>query len=119
MNTGINVKRIKRKLKKKLYHFLVAINDFDFGRLRPACYLLLIAGILLAWSKLPTKEVTNAAGTQIFAGAKTSAGIRTAVAEQTGNPVDVVALFLTKDAAEQTFSGMQAGETLQKEPLPL
>lgn len=112
MNTGINVKRIKRKLKKKLYHFLVAINDFDFGRLRPACYLLLIAGILLAWSKLPTKEVTNAAGAQIFTGAQTSAGIRTAVTEQTGNPVDVVALFITKDATEQTFSGTQAGETL-------
>ena len=112
MNTGINFKRLKRKFKKKLYHFLVAVNDFDFGRLRPACYLLLIAGILLAWAKLPTKEVTNAAGAQILTGAQTSAGIRTAVTEQTGNPVDVVALFLTKNASEQTLSGTQTVETL-------
>lgn len=112
MNTGINFKRLKRKFKKKLYRFLVAVNDFDFGRLRPACYLLLIAGILLAWAKLPTKEVTNAAGAPLLAGAQTSAGIRTAVTEQTGNPVDVVALFLTKDASEQTLSGTQTGETL-------
>lgn len=112
MNTGKNFKRLKRKLKKKLYHFLVAVNDFDFGRLRPACYLLLIAGILLAWAKLPTKEVTNATGAQILAGAQTSAEIRTAVTEQTGSPVDVVALFLTKDASWQTLSGTQTGETL-------
>ena len=101
MNTGINHKRLKRRLKKKLYRFLVALNDFDFGRLRPACYLLLIAGILLAWAKLPTKEFTNAADAQIAAGAKLSGSIRTSVNEASGHPVDVVALFLSQETAPQ------------------
>ena len=100
MNTGINFKRIKRRFKKKLYHFLVALNDFDFGRLRPACYLLLIVGMLLAWAKLPTKEVTNIADTQITVGANLSAGIRSTVSEATGSPVDIVALFLPREATE-------------------
>ena len=112
MNTGINFKRIKRKFKKKLYHFLVALNDFDFGKLRPVCYLLLIAGMLLAWAKLPTTEISNASNKQTLAGAKTSFGIRAAVTEQTGNPVDVVALFLSNDTSEQTLSGTQTNETL-------
>lgn len=101
MNTGINHKRLKRRLKKKLYRFLVALNDFDFGRLRPACYLLLIAGILLAWAKLPTKEFTNAADAQIAAGAKLSGSIRTSVNEASGHPVDVVALFLSQGTTPQ------------------
>ena len=101
MNTGINFKRLKRRFKKKLYHFLVALNDFDFGRLRPACYLLLIAGILLAWAKLPTKESTNAADAQIAAGATFSDGIRTTVSVAINNPVDVVALFLPQEADSQ------------------
>ena len=112
MNTGINFKRLKRKFKKKLYYFLVALNDFDFGRLRPVCYLLLIAGMLLAWAKLPTKEISNAANEQTLTGARTSFGIRSAVAEQTGNPVDVVALFLSNDTSEQTLSDAQTNETL-------
>lgn len=112
MNTGINIKRLKRKFKKKLYHFLVALNDFDFGRLRPVCYLLLIAGMLLAWAKLPTKEVTNASSGQTLAGAKVSAGIRATVTEQTDSPVDVVALFLPNDASAQTGSDIYTQETL-------
>ena len=100
MSTGTTFKRIKRRFKKKLYHFLVALNDFDFGRLRPACYLLLIAGMLLAWAKLPTKEVTNIADTQITVGANLSAGIRSTVSEATGSPVDIVALFLPREATE-------------------
>ena len=58
MSTGRKYKRLKRRFKKKLYHFLVALNDFDFSRLRPVCYLLLTAGILFGWTKLPTKETT-------------------------------------------------------------
>lgn len=112
MNTGINFKRLKRKFKKKLYRILVALNDFDFGRLRPACYLFLIAGILLAWAKLPTKEISGAAGEQTLAGAKASSGIRISAAEQTGSPVDVVALFLPKDSSKQPHSGTPADETL-------
>lgn len=114
MNTGINFKRLKRRFKKKLYHFLVALNDFDFGRLRPACYLLLIAGILLAWAKLPTKESTNTADAQIAAGATLSAGIRTTVSQAINHPVDVVALFLPQeaDSKETLYSFYLTGKEL-------
>ncbi len=112
MNTGINFKRIKRRFKKKLYYFLVTLNDFDFGRLRPLCYLLLIAGILLAWAKLPTKESTNSSDKTIFAGAELSGSIRTAVTEQNDYPVDVVALFLPQKAPLQELSDTTAQETL-------
>lgn len=114
MNTGINFKRLKRRFKKKLYRFLVALNDFDFGRLRPACYLLLIAGILLAWAKLPTKESTNTADAQIAAGATLSAGIRTTVSQAINHPVDVVALFLPQeaDSKETLYSFYLTGKEL-------
>lgn len=112
MNTGINVKRIKRRFKKKLYRVLVTLDDFDFSRLRPVCYLLLIAGILLAWAKLPTKESTNAADTQIIAGAKISAGIRDSISRASGSPVDVVALFLMPEQTSAAFTEPDSSETL-------
>ena len=112
MNTGINYKRIKRRFKKKLYRFLVTLNDFDFGKLRPACYLLLIAGILLAWAKLPTSETTNATDTQVLAGANLSGRIRTMVTETSGHPVDVVALFLPQNTETTATANISPQETL-------
>lgn len=94
MNTGTTFKRIKRRFKKKLYHFLLFLNDFDFGRLRPLCYIILIASILLAWAKLPTTERTNAESAQTTTGSELSALLRSAIASQGEQPVDIVALFL-------------------------
>ena len=112
MSTRINHKRLKRRFKKKIYHLLVALNDFDFSRLRPVCYLLLIAGILFVWAKLPTEEVTNTDDTQIIAGANLSADIRTAVATSTDHAVDIVALFLPPETSAPALS-----ETYAQEPL--
>ena len=91
MSTGTTWKRLKRRFKKKLYYFLVALNDFDFGRLRPLCYVLLIVGILLAWAKLPTGEI-SITGTEKEASLASS--LRVSMTNQTDQPVDVVALFL-------------------------
>ena len=111
MNTGTTYKRIKRRFKRKLYHVLVALNDMDFARLRPVCYLLLLAAICLVWANLPSKETTdtNAA----FAGYRTSlaASVRSAVSNTDSIPVDVVALFLPKDAATESLS-LSGDETL-------
>lgn len=112
MNTGTTFKRIKRRFKKKLYHFLLALNELDFSRLRPVCYLLLILGILLAWAKLPTKEITNTASEQATIGMKLSASIRTAVSAQTGQSADVVALFLPQEASEEGITTSLQQETL-------
>ena len=112
MSTGRNYKRFKRRFKKKLYHFLVALSNFDFRRLRPVCYLLLTAGILFGWTKLPTKEVTNTADSQILAGANLSANIRSAVTKVTNRTVDIVALFLSKEAYVPSLSDTYAYEPL-------
>lgn len=97
MSTGTAIKRFKRRFRKNLYNFLVTLNDFDFGRLRPLCYLLLIGAILLAWAKLPSSEtsISGASAPEV----SLSAALRTATEEQTGQPVDVVALFLPAQEA--------------------
>jgi len=90
MSNGTTFKKLKRRFRKKLYYFLVALDDFDFGKLRPLCYFLLIGGILLAWAKLPTGETTTSGQPS---DAIISSSLRHVMTEQTGQPVDVVALF--------------------------
>lgn len=112
MSTGTSLKRIKRRFKKKLYNFLLVLNDFDFGRLRPLCYLLLITAMLAAWAKLPTKEATNADAAQVSTGAAHAASVRAALSSQSEYPVDVVALFLPQDASEEAIASSLKDETL-------
>ena len=112
MRTGKNYKRLKRRFKRKLYNFIVALDKFDFGRLRPICYLLLIAGILFGWTKLPAEETTNVADPQTIAGASLSAGIRTAVTELTDHTVDIVALFLPQEISETSLLDTYAQKPL-------
>lgn len=111
MNTGTTYKKLKRRLKKKLYHFLLALNEFDFGRLRPLCYLLLIAAILLAWAKLPTVEQSNASSEHTAAGTALAASVRSAVSEQNSQPIDIVALFLSQQTTLENNSSYEE-ETL-------
>ena len=103
MSTGTTFKRLKRRFKKKLYHFLVALNDFDFAKLRPLCYLVLIGGILLAWAKLPTIESYNTTDEKTAVASTLATSLRTAVTEQSGQPVDVVALFLPQENINETL----------------
>ena len=111
MSTGTTVKRYKRKFKKKLYHFLLALNNIDFSRLRPVFYLLIITGILLAWAKLPTKETNNAFSEQATTAGQLASSIRSALAVQNTAQADVVALFLPQDAEKETANSL-SGETL-------
>lgn len=112
MSIGTSFKRIKRRFKKKLYHFLLTVNDIDFRRFRPVCYLLLIVGILMAWSKLPTKETTTSVSKQSSLGATLSTSIRSAVSVQDGQPVDVIALFLSQEASDENIPASLADEML-------
>lgn len=112
MNTGTTFKRIKRRFKKKLYNFLVTLNDFDFGRLRPLCYLSLIIAILLAWAKLPTAETTGEATSQLTMASELSASIRSCLNTQEKTAVDVVALFLPQEITEESIASTLENETL-------
>lgn len=104
MNTGTVYKRLKRKFKRKLYRTLVTLNDMDFGKLRPVCYVLLLAAVCLAWAKLPSGETTDTDAS--FAAYRTSlaASVRSAVSDTDNVPVDVVALFLPKDATAENIT---------------
>lgn len=93
--TDRQVKRLKRRWKRKLYRILLAMNNMDFRRLRPVFCLMLIAGVLLIWVKLPTTEYTNADEAGTVSAAELAYGIRTAPSVQDASEVDVVALFLS------------------------
>ena len=97
MSTGTTYKRLKRRFKKKLYHFLLAVNEFDFGKLRPLCYLLLLGSVLLAWAKLPTKETNNLSDKQTEVAAELASSIRTSMKAEDMPSVDIVALFLSEE----------------------
>lgn len=106
MSTGTTLKRFKRRFKKKLYHFLLALNEVDFSKFRPVCYLLLIAAMLLALTKLPTPETSNAGSEAVLYGADAAASIRTAISADNGAAIDVVALFLPEAASPEALESL-------------
>lgn len=112
MNTGTAFKRIKRRLRKKIYYLLLSLNDIDSDRFRPVFYLVLIAGLLLAWAKLPTTESQCNILDSASAGAALAASIRSTVSARTENPVDIVALFLPQDFSEETAADQLSAEVL-------
>ena len=112
MSTGTTFKRYKRKFKKKLYHFLLVLNDIDFSRFRPVFYLLIIAGVLLAWAKLPTTETTNSGSEQAINGKLLASSIRSALTMQNTANADVIALFLPQNTAEDAVADSLSSETL-------
>ncbi|MBP3569092.1 MAG: 5'-nucleotidase C-terminal domain-containing protein [Lachnospiraceae bacterium] len=114
MSTGTTYKRFKRRFKKKLYHFLVALNEVDFSKFRPVCYLVLIVAMLAALAKLPTSETTNTDSQKTVYGTSLSNTIRTAVsAQDNSTPINIVALFLPAELSEDNTSTTTFdGETL-------
>ena len=102
MSSQTSFKRFKRRFKKKLYHTLLALNKIDFSKYRFVWYILIISGMLLALTKLPTSEASNLNSEATAYGAGLSASVRQAIATDSA-PVDVVALFLPKEiTAEST-----------------
>ena len=112
MSTGTTHKKLKRRFKKKLYNFLVALNEVDFGKFRPVCYLLLIVAMLSALAKLPTPETTNVNSMQTAYGTELSSAIRTTISSIENTPVHIVALFLPEAPSSETMANTLAGETL-------
>ena len=112
MSSGTTFRRFKRRFKKKLYNFLLNLNEIDFSKFRPLCYLLLLGAILLILAKLPTTETNNAESYQISQGASLASDIRRTVASVDSIPVDVVALFFPQEA-----SGAELYASLQSETL--
>ena len=111
MSTGTTYKRLKRRFKKKLYNFLVRVNDIDFSRFRPVFYVLLIGAMLLALAKLPTPETDNSTSPQVACGTELALAIRNAVTDSDAHPADVVALFLSEQTTKDTSASLNE-ETL-------
>lgn len=112
MNTGTTYKKIKRRFKKKLYNFLVALNEVDFSKFRPLCYLLLITAMLLALAKLPTPEITNETSAQAHCGTELSSAIRTSISSLETAPVHIVALFLPESSSIEAVAASLENDTL-------
>lgn len=105
MSTGSQKKSLKRKFRRTLYHILTTLNDFDFSKLRPLYLLLILAGMALALSKLPTTETIQTGSQEMNHIAST---IRTVVKEHSTAdfPADVVALFqpgTISNSSDDTF----------------
>jgi len=74
----------------------------DFRKLRPLCYVLLLGAVCIAWAKLPSKETTDTNASFAMYGTNLAASVRSAVSGTDNNPIDVVALFLPKDATVES-----------------
>lgn len=101
MNTRKTYKRFKRRLRKKLYHFLVKVSNIDFDRLRPVFYVTLIAAMLLALTKLPTYETDNLDLLPAMQGAELAAAIRSLSSDNSACSADVIALFSSESPADE------------------
>ena len=115
MSTGTShrrFKKCKRRFKKKLYNFLVALNEMDFSKFRPVCYILLIAAMLLALAKLPTAETTNADSSQVSCGSELSLAVRAALSAQESTSAHIVALFLPESVSKEAAANTLQNETL-------
>ncbi len=110
MNTG-TTQQYKKKFKKKLYHFLLDLNDRKFRKYRPLAFLIILAGIFLVLSKLPTPETVPPASAEAVYGANVAAAIRNTASRPDTPAADVVALFLPKDISSVESSGFSE-ETL-------
>jgi len=112
MNTGISLKKLKRCFRKKLYLFLTALNNADFSKLRPFCFLLFIGAITAFLSSLPTSETTNILSEQVALGTELSTAIRTDISTESNSPVHIVALFLPNELSKERTIEVLHSETL-------
>ena len=92
-------KRLKRRFRKNLYHFLVTLSEFDFKKLRPVCIGLGFTALILVACLLPTTVRNNAASTESAHGSTLATSIRVAANDLSTlqHAADVVAVFLPEE----------------------
>lgn len=105
MNPG-TTQPYKLKFKKKLYHFLLDLNDRKFRKYRPLVFLIVLAGIFLVLSKLPTTETIQPDSAETFYGADIAAAIRSTTPQHGTPAADIVALFLPNDISSTESSAL-------------
>lgn len=92
-----------RRIKKRLYFFLLALNSYDFKRLRP--YLSVAAAMIVfgLFCLLPVTKTDNRGSNETALGESLAHAIRFTVAKDSttaDETVDVVALFLSTEALD-------------------
>ncbi|MBE5951769.1 MAG: hypothetical protein E7260_09300 [Lachnospiraceae bacterium] len=111
------IKKFKRRIRKRIYHFLLALNEFRFRKLWPVFAGIGFVALLITACLLPTTSKTNTGSPLYEHGAAVAGDIRTTV---TGYSTlecaaDVVAVFLPtgyETLSETAFLSAMEGKHL-------
>lgn len=110
-------KKIKRRVRKCIYNFLLALNAFHFSKLWPVFAGIAFVALFVTACKMPTTEKTNVNSSEVFHGSMVAGDIRTTVAEYSTleHAADVVAVFLPvgfENLTENELLSYMEGKTL-------
>ena len=102
------LKKFKRRMKKRIYNFLLALNELDFQKLRPVLYGIGFMLLVITACLLPTYYDDNTSEAAIIRSASVSGDIRRNVAEQSTltRSIDVVALPILGNMEQLTTEEM-------------
>lgn len=107
------IKKWKRRMRKRIYHFLLALNEFQFRKLRPVLAGIGFLILLLTACLLPTTSRTNTASPLCAHGAAVAGAIHATVTEYSTleYDADVIAVFLP--AGYETLSETEFLATME------
>ena len=100
MNAG-TAQRYRKKFRKKVYHFLLDLNDRKFRKYRPFAILFLFAVLFLFLANLPTTENICPDSAETIHGADIAASIRSGISRKNVSEADVIALFVPKNISPE------------------
>ena len=111
------LKKIKRRFRKCIYNFLLALNEFNFSKLWPVFAGIAFVALFVTACMMPTTEKTNALSAEAVHGAMVAEDIRITVSEYSTleHAADVVAVFLPvgfENLTENELLSYMEGKTL-------
>ena len=111
------LKKIKRRMRKRIYNFLLALNAFDFSKLWPVFAGIAFAVLFITACTLPTTTRDNAQTAVPAHGAALAGDIRTTVSRHSTleHNADVIAVFLPdgfETLTENELLAAMEGKTL-------
>lgn len=111
------LKRMKKRLKKRIYNFLLILNEFDFSKLKPLVFGTAFLALLITACLLPTTTKNNASSSEVACGLSIATSIRSAVSDYSTLEcdADVVAVFLPmnhESLSENELLGYMEDKTL-------
>lgn len=111
------IKKFKRRMRKRIYHFLLALNEFQFRKLLPVLAGIGFVALFITACLLPTTLRTNTGSPLCEHGTSVAGDIRATVTEYSTleSTADVIAVFLPagyEDLSETEFLATTEGKHL-------